>query len=243
MATPLNGSDWPVASSVEDCNFAQRHDETPVFTGDMSQIWDVPTPVMYMNSQGEPRWSRSASGSVHEPQLQSLGFVQMADWDCDAFYDELPPRFLHYRVDWRLMINKTVVSRNTIDDIVLEPTSYGPCILLPLLEELLKRKVMPPRSVRPEDTDVVIKVTERSEDDFVSQYEKANIDWRQVETRLLKWSSLFRKGKKLSVNICFHYLEISPVAADKASKAKGRPVRGTATPATFNRRPQNQFKG
>jgi hypothetical protein len=55
----------------------------------------------------------------------------MKDWDRDAAYDEIPPTCIHYRIDWRLMINKTVVSRNTEEDIVLEPTSYGPRVLQP----------------------------------------------------------------------------------------------------------------
>ena len=87
------------------------------------------------------------------------------------------------------MINKAVVSRNTIEDIVLQPTSYGPRILQPRLEELLKRKVVPPRSVRLDDTDVVVKVTERSEDDFVTQYEKIDIDWAQVNLTLSQLDS------------------------------------------------------
>ncbi len=169
------------------------------------------------------------SASVVEPQLQSLGFVQMQGWNRDTVYDRTPPIYIHYRIDWRLMIKKRVISRNTIDDIVLEPTSFGPYVLIPQLEELLKRKNSHSQSVRPDDTDVVVKVTGRTEDDFVAQYETINIDWAQIEQRLLKWSELFRKGKRLTVSIIFRYVEVSPVAAIIASRARGRQVRGTAT--------------
>ncbi|KAK5444222.1 hypothetical protein LTS15_010575 [Exophiala xenobiotica] len=230
METPPNGSDWPLASSLEDCAFAQERDDTPWHEeGDVSQLWEAPTPVLYMNSQGQPRWSRSVSSSVIEPPPQSLGFVQMKDWNRDAAYDGIPPAYIHYRIDWRLMIKKTVVSRNTIEDIVLEPTSFGPRILLPQVEELLKRKTSRSQPVRPDDTDVVAKVIGRPGDDFVAQYEAINIDWAQIERRLLKWSDLFRKGKKLTVNIIFHYLEVSPVAAINTSRTRGKQVRGTAT--------------
>jgi hypothetical protein len=158
-----------------------------------------------------------------------LGFVQMRDWDCNATYDEMPPTCIHYRIEWKLMINKTVVSKHTEEDIVLEPTSYGPHILLPCLEEVLKRKVPSPRSATAEDTDVTVKVAERSEDDFVTQYAGTNIDWLQVERRLLRWSEWFRKGKKLRVIICFRYVEVSQVTATNASKTSGKRARGSAT--------------
>ena len=230
MATPSHDPDWPLASSVEDCTLTQEQHEALYFAeGVFSQIWEAPTPALYVGSQERSRWTRSVSTNAFEPQPLSLGFVQMKDWNRDAAYDETPPTCIHYRIDWRLMINKTVVSRNTEEDIVLEPTSYGPRVLQPHLEELLKRKVLPPRSVRADDTDVVVKVTERSEDDFVTQYEKTDIDWLQVERRLLKWSELFRKDKKLRVTISFRYLEVSPVTATKASKTINKQVRGSAT--------------
>ncbi|KIW21999.1 uncharacterized protein PV07_12597 [Cladophialophora immunda] len=118
-----------------------------------SQLWEALTPVVYMNSQGQagqPGRSWSASSSVIEPPPQSLGFVRMKDWNRDAAYDEIPPAYIlvHYRIDWRLMIKQTVGPRNTIEDIVLEPTSFKPRILLPQLEDLLKWKTprLPTRS-------------------------------------------------------------------------------------------------
>ena len=89
----------------------------------------------------------------------------------------MPPNLIHYRIEWKLMINKTVVSKNTEEDIVLEPTSHGPHILLPYLEELLKRKVPSPRSATAEDTGVRVKVAERSEDDFVTPCELKPFCW------------------------------------------------------------------
>jgi len=50
-----------------------------------------------------------------------------------------------------------------------------------------------------------------------------------VERRLLKWSDWFRKGKKLRVIICFHYLEVSPVTATNSSKTSGKRAKGNAT--------------
>ena len=83
------------------------------------------------------------------------------------------------------MTKKAVVSRDTIEDVVLEPTSFGPRILLPQLQELLKRKTSHSQSVRPDDTVVVVKVTAKSEHDFVAQYETTNIDWAQLRDGFL----------------------------------------------------------
>jgi hypothetical protein len=106
--------------------------------------WDVPTPGLHIDSQQERRWTRSVSRSVSESRPQSLGFVRMEDWDRDASYDAAPSEFIHYRISWRLMINKIVVSRNTIEDIVLEPTSYGPRIRPPLPRRTVEQEGHPP---------------------------------------------------------------------------------------------------
>lgn len=230
MDSPLNDPDWSLVASGEDCAFAPDYDVTPCpLEGAASQSWNAPTPALYTDSQGHPRWSRAASLSIVEPPTQGLSFVRMTDWNPDAAYDEDPPRYIHYRIEWRLMINKSIASRNTIENIVLEPTSYGPCILLPRLEEVLKRKVLPPRSVQPSETDIEIKVTQRSEDPFAAQYAKTDVNWSEVESKLLKWSELFRKGKKLRVNICFRYVETTTVNAPNFTNANGKRARGSAT--------------
>ena len=230
MDSSPNDPDWSLVSSGEDCTFAPDYDVTPCpVEGAASQPWNAPTPALYTDSQGQPRWSRSASLSILEPQTQGLGFVQMTDCNPDAAYDKEPPRYIHYRIDWRLMINKSVASRNTIEDIVLQPTSYGPRVLLPRLEEVLKRKVLPPRSVRPSETDIEIKVTQRSEDDFAAQYAKTDVNWLEVESKLLKWSELFRKGKKLRVNICFRYVETTTETGPNFTNANGKRARGSAS--------------
>ncbi|ETN44755.1 uncharacterized protein HMPREF1541_10425 [Cyphellophora europaea CBS 101466] len=230
MDASLNDPDGLLVSSGEDYAFAPDDYVTPYYAESaVSQISSAPTPALYTDSQGQPRWSRSASLSVPEPQTQGLNFVRIRDWNPDAAYDEQPPRYLHYRIDWRLMINKSIVSRNTIEDIVLQPTSYGPRVLLPRLEEVLKRKILPPRSVQPSETDVEIKVTRKAEDNFAAQYGKTDVNWLEVESKLLKRSELFRTGKKLRVIICFRYVETTTESTPNIINANGKRVRGSAT--------------
>ncbi|KAK5069385.1 hypothetical protein LTR51_008635 [Lithohypha guttulata] len=198
MATPSSiPFDWSPEFSMEDCNSVYNDGRIPsIADGQMSQCLDAPTPALYIDSQEQPRWLRSTSRTPLEPPQQCLDFVRYEDWDADATYGNVPSTCIHYRVEWSVKVDRKVVSRNTEEDIVLEPTSYGPLVLQPRLEELLKRKIIPPRSVQAQDTDVVLKVADRSEDDFVTQYQETSVDWVQVQRRLLTWSELFRKGKK-----------------------------------------------
>ena len=92
----------------------------------------------------------------------------MKDWSPDVAHDQLSLTYVHYRVEWKLTINRSGECKNTEDGVVLEPTSYGPRVLQPRLEELLERKVLHPRSVDAVEIDVEVKVTERSEDNFVT---------------------------------------------------------------------------
>lgn len=60
--------------------------------------------IIREQSRAAQTWSVSLN--VLEPQPQSLGFMQMKDWNSNAAYDEKPPTYIHYRIGWRLMINK-----------------------------------------------------------------------------------------------------------------------------------------
>jgi hypothetical protein len=57
------------------------------------------------------------------------------------------------------MVNKKVIFKDTEQDIVLEHALYWLSILRPRLEQVLQEKILPPRSVRADDTEVVVSVT------------------------------------------------------------------------------------
>lgn len=119
-----------------------------------------------------------------DPRSQGLGFVGFEEWNQDTMNDE--EMYVRYRVVWKVMIGKRIESTITEEDIALEPISYGPRILLPRLAELLKRKVEPPKTIQAVETDVVLNVTDRSEENFVTQYARTNANWREMQDRLLK---------------------------------------------------------
>ena len=86
MATPSYiPLDWSPDFSIEDCNSAYNYGETPsVADGQVSQCLDAPTPALYIDNQGQQRWSRSTSRTPLEPPQQSFDFVRYEDWDPDA---------------------------------------------------------------------------------------------------------------------------------------------------------------
>lgn len=80
-----------------------------------------------------------------------------------------------------MTVNKKVMFKETEPDIVLDPASYWERLLRPRVDELLKKNVIPPRSVRANNTNVAISVTDRKERDLNKQVDEIDVDWSVVE--------------------------------------------------------------
>ncbi|TVY71304.1 hypothetical protein LSUE1_G004473 [Lachnellula suecica] len=154
---------------------------------------------------------------------EKLGFCPLSDWDEDNLYDEDPPSYIHYLIEWKVTVNNRMVSKDTEPDVVIEPASYWRLILKPKLEKLLCKKLAKNRPIKSEDTNVVVSVTERSQRDLNKRFDDTDIDWRVVERQLLKWAELFRAGKKLRLNFSFNYVETSQlvVALSRTTDKRG----------------------
>ena len=136
-------------------------------------------------------------------------------------YDEDPPIYLHYSIEWKVTVNNRVVAKDTEPDLVLAPSAYWVKVLRQKLESRVKAKTQRSRHVRSEDTAVVVSVNDRSQRDLNKWFEKTSIEWSAVEQQLLKWSNLFRIGKKLTLGISFNYVD------DEYQTASGNDKRGT----------------
>jgi hypothetical protein len=55
---------------------------------------------------------------------KKLSFCQLNDWDEDKAYNEDPPSYIHYSIEWKVTVNNRVVSKDTEPDMVLAPGSY-----------------------------------------------------------------------------------------------------------------------
>jgi len=54
----------------------------------------------------------------------TLPLLQLADWDEDNAYDEHPPTCIHYSIEWKLIVEKKLIVKETEPDLVLAPSAF-----------------------------------------------------------------------------------------------------------------------
>jgi hypothetical protein len=89
----------------------------------------------------------------------------------------------------------------------MAPAPYWSMLLQPKLGALLGKKIHNSMRVRPDDSNVVVSVNERSERDLIKRFEEVQVDWSVVDKQLLSWGELLRAGKRLDVDISFNHVE------------------------------------
>lgn len=88
-------------------------------------------------------------------------------------------------------------------DLVLAPGAFWNRTLKQLVEEHLEQKTPRNKYYEPEETSVVVSVSDRAERNLSKRFDEFNIDWDVVENQLRSWSPLFRGGEKLQIDITF----------------------------------------
>jgi hypothetical protein len=149
-----------------------------------------------------------------------LELLDLDEWNELEVYDEVPPTCIHYSIEWKVLLNNKLMSKDTEPNLVLAPRFYWSLFLRPKLEKFLQKKV-PHRRVACDDTCVVVSVTGRSERDLTKRFDELDIDWFLIERQLSTWSELFRAGKKLRVDIAFNYVEVGEQAPTKKVGKRG----------------------
>ncbi|KAI7762676.1 hypothetical protein LZL87_014164 [Fusarium oxysporum] len=166
---------------------------------------DFRTPQLSgINSRGVSLADPSPSPSQH-PRSR-LPLLQLDNWDPDDTYDESPPTCVHYSIEWKLQLRKGRLSKLTNDteqDRVLAPGAFWDTTLKDKVDKLLRQKTPRGKKYVPEETIIVVSVTDRGERDLTKRFDEFNIDWQMAEEQLCKWSPLFRAGKKLRIDISF----------------------------------------
>lgn len=126
-----------------------------------------------------------------------------------------------YLVEWRVTLNHRVIVKDTEQDL-----SEPPSILWPRIEQeaikILRSKIAHDRRVRPDDTNVVVSVNDRSQRDLIKRFESTDINWTAIEKQLRMWAELARLGKQLRLKISVNYIEDSsllPSRYDKRGKS------------------------
>jgi hypothetical protein len=94
-----------------------------------------------------------------------LPLLQLGDWNPNLPYDESPPTCIHYSIEWKLLLNKGRLAKLTTDteqDLVLAPGAFWDRTLMSKLQQLLEKKTPRNKCYEPDETNIVVSVTDRS---------------------------------------------------------------------------------
>ncbi|CEJ61521.1 hypothetical protein PMG11_10052 [Penicillium brasilianum] len=144
---------------------------------------------------------------LSQNKTESPRLLQLSEWHDGTLDDELPANYIQYTIEWKVMVNKKVISRDTEEDVALTPSAYWPMTLKCKLEKLLEGKPSYKGRVRSDDTAIVVSVNDRSQRDLMKRFDHLDIDWATVEKQLLRWGALFLRGKRLRLSITFKFVE------------------------------------
>ncbi|KAH1607615.1 hypothetical protein KXX21_005120 [Aspergillus fumigatus] len=182
----------------------------------------APTPGNFGHSSDTPcSLSPSPHRTLQPHQASQLGFLPLAEWEEGGEYDEQPPRYVRYTIEWKLTLNTKKVGSVTEKDLVVAPSDYWEEFLKADLENMLQTKRKRHQRVRSEGTAITVSVNDRTQSPLKKFCSSTNINWTPVEKQLRKWSNLLRIGKRLKVTIAFNYRQDddgTPGRGDKRSR-------------------------
>lgn len=166
-----------------------------------------------------------ASPSVSHVEAEALRLLQPSDWDQEKGYSANPPVCVRYTIIWKVKFNNRMIAKDTEQDIVLAPAQYWSMFLQAKLNALLSQKIASGKRIKPDDSNVVVSVNERSERDLVRRFDEVNVDWSVVEKQLLSWGELLRAGRDIRVEISFNYVDTQAAASTKLVLHEAAPPR------------------
>lgn len=173
-------------------------------------------------------YSASPSGPSQQRPGPSLPLLQLSDWDEALAYDEFPPTCIHYSIEWKLLLNKggrltkLMYNPELEKDLVLAPSALWNRSLKQKVEDRLQKKTPATKRYEPEETNVVVSVSDRAEQKLSRTYPEFDINWEEVEKQLQKWSLLFRGGRKLQIEIALICTPATPSAAMRTRSSTRR---------------------
>ena len=121
-----------------------------------------------------------ASPSVSHLEAEALRLLQPSDWDQEKDYSVNPPICIRYTIIWKVKLNNRMIAKDTEQDIVLAPAQYWSMSLQAKLNALLSKKIASGKRIKPDDSNVVVSVNERSERDLVRRFDEVNVDWSVI---------------------------------------------------------------
>jgi hypothetical protein len=121
------------------------------------------------------RLGRSVPARRQQARLEKPTLLQLADWDRERRYDEDPPMFLYYSIEWKVTVSNKMRWKDTEQDLVLAPAAYWQVFLQPKLEEMLRKKLPRNKYMRLDNISIIVSVTDRLKRDLVKQFNGLDI--------------------------------------------------------------------
>lgn len=112
------------------------------------------------------------SPAFKQPCLDRLGFIPLDDWEEGRSYNEQPPSYIRYSIEWKVTLNNRVMAKDTEQDLTLAPSAYWQQVLKEKPDNVLRRKISYDRRVRLDVTTLVVSVNDRSQRDLTKRFDK-----------------------------------------------------------------------
>jgi hypothetical protein len=165
------------ASEIPDLTpdpYFQWNDFSRWETQESTLIEPAPTPgILSSAASNASLGNRSPYRS--QPKPHTLPLLQWDEWDENFSYHEDPPTCIHYSIEWKVTLNGRVVSRDTEQDLVLNPNKYWEMFLRPKLAALLVKKLSH-KQVKIEDTSIVVSISNCRQRDLARRFDDMDID-------------------------------------------------------------------
>jgi hypothetical protein len=126
---------------------------------------------------------------------------QQPEWEEGGEYDEQPPQYVCYTIEYKFTFNHKKVGSATEKDIAITSSDYWVEFLKTALENMVQSKRKRNQWFRSESTTIRVSVNDRMQSPLEKFYSSTNVNWTPVENQLRKWSNLLCSGKRLTIAI------------------------------------------